>query len=336
MKFGVAIATGTEGLIYPVPFASPKQIVELVKKAEDFGYDSVWPNDHFTIQRYVLDKEKAIPNYYEPLIALAAAASVTKRIQLGTGIVVLPYRDPVLLAKQVATLDQISGGRFILGVGIGAYREEFIGVHPEWKDKSRAKIMDESLQCLQKLFTEDTASFSGEFFHFENLKVYPKPIQKPLPIYPGGNSEAVMVRVAKYGTGWFPACLSPEAIKARLPRLVSYLEKEGRSLSEIDIAPQVFVSIGRNKEEANKTLENSGLYHHLVSLKASTLKGDSIDTLDDFNLIGSPDDIVEKVKEYKEAGVTHLTGLCFAVNTVEGFAAQMKMFAETVVPAFKS
>ncbi len=336
MKFGIALPTGYEGLILPSPFASSQQIVELAKKAEDLGYDSVFPNDHFTIQKYVAEKERVTPSYYEPLITLAAAASITRRIKLLTGVVVLPYREPILLAKQVSTLDQISGGRFILGVGIGAYREEFDGVHPRWKDKPRARIMDESLQCLQKLLTEDTASFLGEFFQFENLRVYPKPIQKPFPIYIGGNSEKGMERAAKYGTGWLPACLSPQAIKDRLTRLVSYLAREGRSLSELDVAPQIFASLGRSKEEATRTFQNSELYKHLVSLKSSTLKGDSIETLDDFNLIGTPDDIVKKVKSYEEAGVTHITGICFAVRTIEEFEEQMQRFAETVIPAFKA
>ncbi len=335
MKFGIALLTGYEGLIYPAPFASPKQLVEMAKKAEDLGYDSVLPNDHFTIQKYVAGKKKTVPNYYEPLITLAAVAGITRRIKLITGVIVLPYREPVLLAKQVSTLDQISGGRFILGIGLGAYLEEFVGVHPDWKDKPRARIVDESLQCLKKLLTEDTASFSGEFFQFQDLRMYPKPLQKPFPIYIGGNSEKVMERAAKYGMGWIPACLSPQAIKERLPRLASYLEKEGRSLSEIEVAPQLIVSIGRNKEEATRTLQNSGLYTHLVSLKSSTLKRDSIETLDEFNFIGSPDDIVEKVKSYEAAGVTHLTGLLFAVQTVGEFEEQMRIFAETVLPAFK-
>jgi alkanesulfonate monooxygenase SsuD/methylene tetrahydromethanopterin reductase-like flavin-dependent oxidoreductase (luciferase family) len=145
-----------------------------------------------------------------------------------------------------------------------------------------------------------------------------------------------MERAAKYGRGWLPACLSPQAIKDRLTRLVSYLEREGRSLNEIDVAPQIFASLGRSKEEATRTLRNSEVYKHLVSLKSSTLKGDSIETLDDFNLIGTPDDIVEKVKSYEEAGVTHITGICFAVKTIEEFEEQMQRFAETVIPAFKA
>ena len=333
MKFGIALPTGYEGLILPAPFASPQKLVELAKKAEDLGYDSIFPNDHFTIQKYVAEKEKAIPNYYEPLIVLAAVASVTNRIKLLTGVVVLPYRDPVLLAKQVSTLDHISGGRFILGVGIGAYREEFAGVHPRWKGESRAKIMDESLQCLQKLLTEDTVSFSGEFFQFANLRVYPKPVQKPFPIYIGGNSEKGMVRAAKYGRGWIPACLSPQAIADRLSRMVAYLQQEGRTMNELEVAPQIFASLGRSKEEAISNLQNSELYRHLVSLKASTLKGDSIAALEEFNLIGTPDDIVEKVRDYEKAGVTHITGICFAVRTVAEFEEQMQLFAETVIPA---
>lgn len=335
MKFGIGLITGYEGLVYPIPFASPKQLVEMVKRAEDLGYDSVWPNDHMTIQKYVAAKEKVPPNHYESIVTLAAAAGITERIQLCTGLVPLPYREPVLLAKQVSTLDQISGGRFVLGVGIGAYREEFDAVHPNWKDVPRARIVDEALICLKKLLNEDTSSFSGEFFQFENLRMYPKPVQKPLPIYIGGNSEKALERTAKHGMGWFPACLSPQAIQDRLTRLATYLEKEGRKLSEIDVAPQIFVGMGRNKEEATEIFQKSGLYEHVVSLKSSTLKHDDILSLDDFNLIGNPDDIIEKVKSYEAAGVTHITGLLWAVNTIEGFFEQMETFAKTVLPAFK-
>ena len=307
----------------------------MVRKAEDLGYDSVWPNDHMTVQRYVAAKEKTPPNFYESIVTLAAAAGITERIQLATGLMPLPYREPLLLAKQAATLDQISGGRFILGVGLGAYREEFDGVHPRWKGVPRAKIVEESLECLKILFTEDIASFSGEFFQFTDIRMYPKPVQKPLPIYIGGNSEKVLERVAKHGTGWFPACLSPRAIQDRLVRLTYYLEKEGRKLNEIDIAPQIFVGMGRDKAAAIKNFQKSGLYEHVVSLKSSTLKDDDILSLDDFNLIGNPDDIVAKVKDYEAAGVTHLTGLLFAVNTVEDFIEQMELFSRTVLPAFK-
>lgn len=335
MKFGIALPNCVEGMVFPVPFASPKQMIELAKKAEAFGYDSVWANDHMATQKYVAEKGKVPPNYYEPLITLAAAARATERILLITGLVVLPLRDPMLLAKQLCTLDQISNGRFALGVGLGAYREEFNALRPRWKEKSRAKIMDESLGCLRKLLTERVVTFSGEFFQCQDLEMFPKPIQKPFPIYIGGNSDEGMRRVAKYGMGWYPAALSPHAIQERLPRLTAYLENEGRKLNEVDIAPQVFICIDRNKDRAAKIFKESGLYKHLISLKSSTLKNQDIESFVEFNLIGSPDDIIEKIENYKRAGVTHMAALVFTVQTVEEMEKQMVIFAETVLPAFK-
>jgi probable F420-dependent oxidoreductase len=335
MKFGIGLVTGYEGLVYPIPFGTPKQLVEMVKRAEELGYDSVWPNDHMTVQKYVAAKEKVSPNFYESLVTLSAAAGVTERIHLCTGLIPLPYREPILLAKQAATLDQISGGRFVLGVGLGAYREEFNGVHPQWTDVPRAKIVEEVLDCLKLLFEEDIASFKGEFFQFKDIRMYPKPLQKPLPVYIGGNSEKVLERTARHGQGWFPACLSPQAIEERLVKLSGYLKERGRSLDEIDVAPQIFVGVGKNKEEATKIFQKSGLYEHVVSLKSSTLKGDDIINLDDFNIIGNPDDMIEKVKEYEAAGVTHLTGLLFAVDNIDDFYKEMELFARTVIPAFR-
>ena len=195
--------------------------------------------------------------------------------------------------------------------------------------------MEESLECLRRLLTEDTSSFAGKFFQYEGIQMYPKPVQKPLPIYIGGNSEKALERVAKHGAGWFPAYLSPQAIQGRLPRLVNYLEKESRHLNEIDIAPQLLVGLGRDKESATETFKRTGLYEHVVSLKASTMKHDDIKALDDFNLIGSPDDVVEKVKNYEAVGVTHLTGMLFAAQTLAEFEEQMEIFAKSVIPAFK-
>jgi len=335
MKFGIALPNCVEGMVFPVPFASPEQIVRLAKKAEDLGYDSVWANDHFTTQKYVAEKEKRPPNYYEPLITLAAAATLTERIQLITGLVVLPLRDPVLLAKQACVLDQISGGRFCLGVGLGAYKEEFEAYHPRWKGKPRARIMDESLEILKKLLAEDISSFSGEFFQYEKLQMYPKPVQTPFPIYIGGNSEQGMRRVAKYGQGWYPASLSPKEIEERLCRLSQYLAEEKRSLDEIDIAPQTFVCIDRDKDKAAEIFRNSGLYEHKVSLKSSTLKDQDVEEFSEYDLIGNPDDIAARIGQYEKAGVTHMAALVFTVQTVEQMELQMETFAKTVMTAFK-
>ena len=125
VKFGVSIPTGREGLMLPTGFASRETIVDAGRTAEKLGYYSVWGNDHITVQSYV-QHIRPKPSFYEPLISMAAISSVTEKIKLATGIYVLPWRTPsiVICAKQLATLDVLSGGRLVLGVGTGAYREE--------------------------------------------------------------------------------------------------------------------------------------------------------------------------------------------------------------------
>ena len=121
MKFSICLSTGFEGVMYPIPFAAPADFVAQAQLCERLGYDSVWGNDHITTENYVAERHgDTAPNFYEPLITLAMCAQATERIRLGTALLVMPMREPVFLAKQVATLDRLSGGRFILGVGLGA------------------------------------------------------------------------------------------------------------------------------------------------------------------------------------------------------------------------
>ena len=131
LRFGVHIPTCIEGMMYPVPFAKPEDILPTAQLAERVGFDSVWGNDHMTTQRYVQREWPEPPNFYEPLITFTWVAARTERIRLATGIIVLPMRTMPVLAKQVATLDQLSGGRVILGVGTGAYREEYEALSPD-------------------------------------------------------------------------------------------------------------------------------------------------------------------------------------------------------------
>ena len=120
-KFGIAIPNCREGLYFRPGFASPRQIVETAVRAEELGYDSVWANDHYTAPDYVKKMWRSPPNFYEPLMTLASVAGATERVQLAVGVIVLPVRDPLILAKQATTLDAFSRGRVILGVGLGAY-----------------------------------------------------------------------------------------------------------------------------------------------------------------------------------------------------------------------
>src|ERR1041385_6690518 len=211
LKFGVHIPTCIEGMMYPVPFAKPEDILPTAQLAEQVGFDSVWGNDHMTTQRYVQREWPQPPNFYEPLITFTWVAARTERIKLATGIIVLPMRTMPVLAKQVATLDQLSGGRVVLGVGTGAYREEYEALFPDARDARRGTIVDEGMQALRLLFTERRATYRGRTVHFEEVECYPKPVQHPMPIYAGGNHPEVRRRAGPGAPGWMAAGLSPGA-----------------------------------------------------------------------------------------------------------------------------
>src|SRR5437016_9695177 len=228
LRFGVHIPTCIEGMMYPVPFARPEDILPTAQLAERVGFDSVWGNDHMTTQRYVQREWPQPPNFYEPLITFAWVAARTERIKFATGIIVLPMRNMPVLAKQVATLDQLSGGRVILGVGTGAYREEYEALFPDARGVRRGTIVDEGMQALRLLFTERRATFRGKAVHFEEVECFPKPAQDPMPIYAGGNHAEVRRRAGAYADGWMPAVLSPEEIMRGVEEIHAHAGKAGR------------------------------------------------------------------------------------------------------------
>lgn len=335
VKFGIGIPTGTEGLMYPVPFASARENVRMALEAERLGYDSVWGNDHVSTQNYVRSEFSNPPNYYSPPLVLAAIAQATTKIKLGTALLVLPFRHPVVVAKEVATLDHLSEGRVLLGVGIGAYREEFAAMYGERAAKMhRGKMLDESLKALVALFNEREASFKGEYYHFENVESMPKPLQRPFPFYIGGNSPEGRRRLGEYGIGWLPAVLSPAEISMGVSEIRTHCEANGRDPGEIDIAPQLTVSIGRTHEEAVAKYKASQVYKHMVSLKNSTLKNQQSGTLEERSLIGSPGEIAERVQAYIDAGVTTFSALLFCTNSLKEFYESMEWFSREVICHF--
>jgi len=332
MKFGVALPTAYEGLIYPRPFATPEAIVRIATEAEALGFDSVMPNDHFNTQNYVrrLVGDGEPPRYYDPFVSLAAVSAHTQRIRLMTGVIVLPLRDPVSVAKMAATLDQFSAGRLVLGVGVGAYREEFLSVRPERRAWRRGDIVEEATRAIRLLLEEDRASFDGQFWRFEDVQLTPKPLQRPLPIYIGGNAEANLARAANLAQGWLPAVLSPAEIASAVGRVRQLGPTDG-----FEVAPQLIVSIGREYEQAVKRFQSSHAYQHLVSLQSSTLRGQR-GGYEQRNLIGSPAELLDQVRAYERAGATELSGLIFAVNSVDEFLDQMREFAERVIAPYRA
>jgi probable F420-dependent oxidoreductase len=330
MKFGLGVPTGTEGMMYPVPYADPEEAVRIAVEAERLGFDSVWGNDHMTTQTYVREEFDAPPRFYDPYLYLSYVAAQTTTLRLATAITVMGFRHPVVAAKQAATLDQLSGGRFILGVGIGAYREETEAMWPGVK-LHRGRQAEEWLAALETLLRDRRSSFHGEYISFDDIESFPKPRQTPLPILSGGNAVGSKQRAARYGTGWLPAVLTPAEVTAGLADIRREAEAIGRELpADFDVAPQLSVAMGASTADALARFEKTQLYAHMLSLSGSTLK-DQQSGFGARNLVGSTAQIQDQVHAYAEAGVTTLSALLFACNTVSETLDQMAQFAEEVI-----
>lgn len=336
MIVSAGLPTGMEGLTYPIPFSSPETLVQIAQHAEALGYHSVWGNDHMTTQHYVREEFPVPPRFWEPLVTYAYLAAKTTTLRFGTGILVLPMRrDIVVTAKQIATLDHFSGGRLEIGVGVGAYREEFDALWPE-SGAHRGDMVEEGVRALNVLFSERVANFEGKYYQFRDVELYPKTAQKKLPIYFGGNSPNHLRRVAQHADGWIPAGMQVATLAERVKTLRGFMAEEGRDPSKVEVAPQFVVHVAKTHEEAVERFKQSQMNQHLISLGKSTLKDQGAVKHEDINLIGSPAEVVEKAKRLQEAGVTHLLGLYFAVNTVQELLDQMQIFSEDVMPHLAS
>lgn len=335
-NFGLGIATGTEGLMYPIPYSSARDVVDLSVYAEKLGFHSVWGNDHITAQNYVREEfDNKPPRYYAPLLELAAIAERTTTLKLATALLVIPFRNPLVMAKEIATLDQLSGGRVMLGVGLGAYREEFeaeFGANAE--GMVRGEMLDESIEIMHQLFTQDNVTYTGKYYDIQHAQSFPRPVQEPFAFYFGGNSVKGYKRVAKWGTGWLPALLTPAEVKSGVDAITEECAAVGRSIKDIDVAPQISVSIAKTHEEAVARYERSQIYRHSCSLGKSTMKGkDPTDYLNR-NLVGSVEEVCEQVERYIEAGVQTFSALIFADNTLEETRDHMAFFSEEIIKKY--
>jgi probable F420-dependent oxidoreductase len=330
--FSVGFPTGMEGLTYPIPFSDPETLVKIAQHAEALGYHSVWGNDHMTTQHYVRAEFPVPPRFWEPLVTYSFLAAHTTKLRFGTGVLVLPMRrDIVVVAKQIATLDHLSNGRVEIGVGVGAYREEFEALNPEGHTH-RGDMVEEGVHALQLLFSKREASFDGKYYKFKDVELFPKPKQARLPIYFGGNNPAHLRRTAECADGWIPAGLPVETLRRMVGELKQMTEVAGRKFSDLQIAPQYVVHLGRDQDNAVARYRESQMFKHFESLKKSTLKGQASVKSEDINLVGSIETVIERAQAFREAGVTHFLGLFFAANSVSELMDQMQMFAEEVRP----
>jgi probable F420-dependent oxidoreductase len=224
------------------------QLYEVAQAAEDLGLYSLWVGDHllfpaevdYTRSRYPMTPTGRLAidtqsTMLEALTVLSALAGATRRVRLGTSVLVLPYRHPLLTAKVVATLDVLSKGRVILGVGVGWLREEFEALGAASFER-RGALTDEYLRIFRHVWSAQEVDVAGRFYQFTGFGFQPHPVQPWLPIWIGGASDAALRRVARLGDGWHPSHIPPRVYAAQLERLREYLAAAGRSPGEVTLS----------------------------------------------------------------------------------------------------
>ena len=197
---------------------------EVAVVAEQAGFEFVTVPDHIVVPE--VTKQELGPKWYNPIATLAYVASLTKRIKLVLSVVVLPYRNPLITAKEVATLDVLSRGRVIMGVGVGHYKPEFQTLNIPYE--TRGAVADECLGVLRRLFAEDAVTHHGRFFNFDEMVLDPKPVRRHVPVWVGGNTKAAARRAFTLGEGWMPFQLTGAEFQEQLDHGRQSAAKAGR------------------------------------------------------------------------------------------------------------
>ena len=256
----------------------PNDLVALAVTAERLGYSSVWVREHLFHAAYVAERLGDKP-YHDAMTVLTAIACATKKVRLGTSVLVLPWHDPARLGKMVATLDHLSGGRVSLRVGVATTRDEYENLGVNFT--TRGKRMNEILGALQALWTEETPEFYGEFYRYGGLKFSPKPLQTPYPpLLIGGSSAAAHLRVARFGDGWHTLRQSPKQVAEARAKIIKLTEAIGRDPSTLDFSltvPLRFTGKAPSKPVKNRTA-----------------------------LTGTEYDITETIRAYQSAGLNEI------------------------------
>jgi probable F420-dependent oxidoreductase len=255
-----------------MPTAEPDMIGQIAHTADEMGFASLWAPEHVVLfaedaytSRPSTASGKLAPaiadgDFLDPFVGLAFAAAHTRRIKLGTGICLVPLRNPLITAKLVASVDRLSQGRFLFGVGIGWLTEEFqaLGIPPA----RRAQRTCEYLEAMRVLWTQEAPSFQGEFCAFPPVKSFPKPVQKPHPpIIFGGSTAPALRRAVEVGDGWLGTGLSPEQVAPLVQRLGQYAVETGRNVETLFIG---VIATGQMTRERLHQYWDAGVQHLVV------------------------------------------------------------------------
>ena len=300
------------------PTARPDPLAEIARRGDRLGYDSMVVGDHILVPKsidspypYTVGGEfpsAGSGEFLEQLTVLTFLAGITENIRLVPSVMIVPYRNPLLTAKMLATLDVLSKGRLTLGVGVGWMEEEFQALDtPPFAE--RGAVTDEYLQAFKELWTSDSPTFEGKYCRFSNISLLPRPVQKPHPpIWVGGQSRRAMRRAATLGNGWHPvgaipaAPLEPEQLAQDLVSLRRYAEQAQRDPSEIDVA-----------------------------MKAPLYDPQLADGPERRRFSGEPEQVLQDIQTYEDVGVNHII---FDIRSpdLNETTDRMAWFAEVVMP----
>jgi probable F420-dependent oxidoreductase len=330
MIFDVEIPTCREAVFVPEGFGGPMTVVETTVAAERLGYNAVWATDFLTpTPEYGLPAD-AKPAWYEPMISLAYCAARTRTIKLGTGVLLVPLRDPVILAKEIATLDQFSNGRFLLGMGLGMCRDEYVAVRPRDRKARRGTLLNECVEILHLLLDKnsDKVSYKGEYNEFNGVRLDPKPVQQPLPMYVPGRTPEALERIVKFDLG---IMVGAAQAKERLEALKPIAEKHGKDFAKIDVIAEGEMRLAptRDRAIADYTASQQGIFRVKI-------RGAKLEQVLASQWIGTPAEIVDKINAVARAGLTHFNVLHIAGDTMAERMEQMEMFAKDVMPHIKA
>lgn len=287
--------------------ASPEAIRRVAQAAERLGYDGIWVSDHIVIPASAVDRFGSV--FYEPLTVLGFAAACTSRIRLGTTVIILPYRNPVVTAKVLSTLDVLSGGRVTAGMAVGWTEDEFKALGVPFQE--RGALSDEYIAAFKALWTQETPTFHGQHVRFENIAFEPKPVQKPhIPIWIGGNSRRAIRRAVALGDGWHPTRPLPEDVKAGVAYLREVCEQRRRDPRSLTIAVREPLKFYDGAEAMVKRRP----------------------------CLGGTQKIIDDIGRYRDAGVHYLMLDTFYSapelehETLESLLATIERFAADVIP----
>lgn len=248
LKVGVVLPTYRR-------LASPENIKRAAMLSESLGFDSVWVTDHVVVPSASV--EAFGPAFYEGMAVMSYLAGITSRVQIGAAILIVPYRHPLVLAKMLATADQLSGGRLILGAGLGWLESEstLLGV-PHGR---RAAIADEALGAMRACWQNDEPEFHGEIYDFAGFHFAPRPYEnRRLPILIGGASTAALRRAARFGDGWIGDGQTFEELEVALAQLSRELKAQGRSLDEMEVAMRTGLQVAADRTAITESPSEQG------------------------------------------------------------------------------